>query len=120
MIPEDLNEPEVLIGQRAFVDAQRILGEGLRGQAVGTFTVGWHDTSVQPYRGAFAVVNQVDPALRDLVGEVLRVNARDQEVLVYVLGRQDVPHSISLARRAFLALSGLYRDDLFAVVWRMG
>lgn len=120
MIAEGLTEPEILIGQRCFGDAQRLLGEGLRGQAVGTYTVGWHDTNVQPYRGCFAVVSETDPDLAELVGEVLRVNARDLGVLVYVLGREDVPHSISLARRAFLAISGLYRDDVFGVVWRMG
>ena len=47
------------------------------------------------------------------------MTARDQEVLVYVLGRADVPQPISLARRAFLGLSGLWREDLSALVWRV-
>ena len=119
MIPGDLTEPEILEGQHAFVDAQRMLGEGLAADAIGTFAVGWHDTNVQPYRGCFAVVGQAVPGMADLVGDVLRVDAMGSEVLVYVLGRADVPEAISLSRRAFLALSGLWRDDLFAVVWRM-
>ena len=49
MIPADLTEPEVLIGQRAFPDAQPLLAGA--STPVGSFTVGWHDTAVQPYRG---------------------------------------------------------------------
>ena len=118
MIPEGLTEPEVLVGQYPFVDAQAVLGEGTE-ESVGVFTVGWHDTSVQPYRGCFAVVSDAQADLADLVGDVICVHARGEEVYVYVLGRADVPHTISLARRAFLAVSGLWRDDVQGSVWRV-
>ena len=118
MIPEGLTEPEVLVGQYPFVNAQAAFGEGAE-EPLGLFTVGWHDTSVQPYRGCFAVVSDAQADVADLVGDVIRVRARGEEVYVYVLGRADVPHPISLARRAFLAVSGLWRDDVQATVWRV-
>lgn len=87
---------------------------------VGVITVGWHDTTVQPYAGCFAVVAESRPEMADLVGEILRVGGeREREVLVYVLGRADVDQPISLSRRAFLALSGLWREELSALVWKV-
>ena len=118
MIPPGLQEPEVLEGLRCFPDTQRLYA-GTSSQVLGSFTVGWHDTLAQPYRGSFAVVSDTQPQLVDLVGDVLRVSARGQSVLVYVLGRATVPQPISLARRPFMALSGLYRDELVALVERV-
>lgn len=118
MIPEGLTEPDVLIGQRCFPDAEALFALPVA-QVLGAYTVGWHDTFAQPYRGNFAVVSDAVPEVADLVGETLRIGARGLSVNVYVLGRAEVPHRISLARRAFLALSGLYRDDVSALVWRL-
>jgi hypothetical protein len=118
VIAEGLTLPEVLLGLRCWPDSQALLA-GPVAEVLGTWTVGWHDTSVQPYRGAFAVVSDADPAVADLVGDVIEIRARNLVVYTYVLGRADVPHSVSLARRAFLGLSGLWRDDVSGTIKRV-
>ena len=118
MIPEGLTEPEVLEGVRCFPDTQTLL-DSTTSEVVGSMMIGWHDTTAQPYRGSFAVVSDAVPQMVDLVGDVVRVSWQGNSVLVYVLGRASVPHPLSLARRPFMALSGLYREQLVGLVERM-
>lgn len=106
----DLPEPEVLIGRRAFAEAQALF-DGERIAVVGRVAVGWHDTAVQPETGSFAVVRVGGPHT-GLLGEVIRVTRGDRSVLAYVLGSAGVPTDISLARRAFFALGLLASESL--------
>jgi hypothetical protein len=111
----EASEPEVLDARRAFPVAQALLaGEPL--DALPTeLAVGWHDTSVHPETGAFAVVG-IDSGMDDWIGEVLRVNANGRACFVYVMGAADVPTPLSLARRAFASLSALSAESVLALV----
>lgn len=106
-------EEEIAWAGRAFPTAQRLFeGSALRGLP-GINVAGWHGTRVDPYEGAFAVVS---PALSSVVGDVLRVTAGKRSCLVYVVATRNVPAKFSLARRAFLALGGLYLDTIRVTV----
>lgn len=104
-------EPEVMLGRRAFPMAQQLLAGSVESQLPQLVETGWHDTSVHPETGAFALVRQ-GAGLDDLIGEILRVQAQDRTAYVYCLGSADVPTDLSLARRAFLALGLLALESL--------
>jgi hypothetical protein len=94
------DEPEILMGLRAFAKAQQLLAGDVVRTLAGTVEVGWHGTEADGLQGAFAVV-QSGAGLDDLIGEVLRVSYRGRAVYVYVGAAVAVPTPLSLARRAF-------------------
>lgn len=108
-------ELEVLNGRRCWATAQALLAGEKRDAQPVEMDVGWHDTSVHPESGAFAVVG-IDAGLGDWIGEVLQVTGNGRAVFVYVLGSADVPTGLSLSRRAFASLSALAAESLLALV----
>lgn len=111
-------EMEIVTGRRSFIAAQALFSGGPVGKSQ-KLSVGWHDTSVNPETGSFAVV-QATAGLDDLVGEIIRVTNNRREVFVYVLDTADVPVQVSLARRAFVALYRLTVEALPADVVVVG
>lgn len=109
-----MTQPQLLIIERAFPEAQRLLS-GATVTHYGRVDVGWHDTAVSPWTGAAAVVRRGGP-LMELIGQTLRVTSDDGSCLVYVVGGGDVLQDLSVARRAFLALSPLAEDELDCMV----
>lgn len=81
--------------------------------------VGWHDSSVNPESGSFALV-QTGAGLDDLIGEIIRVQFYTREVFAYVLDSADVPAQVSITRRLFLALNRLTIVSLQANVAPVG
>lgn len=104
-LPSGVQEVEVLAARRAFGVAQELLAGGPV-QAAVSLSVGWHDSSVNPESGSFAVV-QSNAGLDDLIGEVVLVTFYSRSVFAYVLEDDDVPTQLSLTRRCFLALNRL-------------
>lgn len=97
-------DPEILIGRRAFLVAQRALS-GIATTAIPTpLSVGWYDTAVDPERGSFAVVSE-DGEHADLIGEIISVSYRGRSVNAYVLGARSITSDIALQRRAFIAIA---------------
>lgn len=103
------HEPEVLAGRRAFPEAQRLLDGPTLRSADDLRNAGWHGTLTHPEAGAFAVVRR---DLEDYVGEVIRVTYGSRSCVVYVVAARDVPQELSLTRRAFMALSPLWRERI--------
>jgi hypothetical protein len=121
-IPTIQTESELMLARRAFPVAQEGLAGGTSRVAAPSAAVGWHSSSVSPETGAVALV-RADGALADLVGEIIRVHylapGRDRSVYVYVLGssaRLEESLDLSLSRRSFLALEGLYAEEISAVI----
>lgn len=112
-------EQEILDGQRAFPEAQRLFAGEVERDLSQTVRIGWHDTATSPYAGAFAVV-KLGGTLDDLIGEVVRVRVGRRQALVYVVGSADVPVELSLARRAMLALAPLALEAVKARVGVVG
>jgi hypothetical protein len=103
-----------------FPDAQDSLSGGVQDDPVLRATCGWHGTRIDPDVGSFCVVRR-GSALEPLVGSVLRVTlnegTRPRRVYVYCKAALDLPFDdLSLARRAFMALSYPARDQLRVVV----
>ena len=117
-MPEPV-EPEVATARRSFLDAQAALDAPTRTTLADLVTVGWHDTSVHPERGSFAVVARDGP-LTDLIGELLRVSARGRSVIVYCMASADVPFDLSLARRAMVPLTTLARSSMDCTIEVLG
>lgn len=99
------NDPLILLGRRAFPEAQAQLAGIPIVQAVGAEDVGWYDTAIDPETGSFAVVSEADPSAADLIGETIRVEYGARFVYAYVIGARDVSTRVALARRAFLGLA---------------
>lgn len=96
--------PEVNAGRRAFPTSQFLLAGGPAADAV-TIETGWHDTSINAEAGAFAVV-QTGAGHDDLIGKTVQVIApTGLSVYVFVLQSAGVPSPLSLARRAWMALT---------------
>lgn len=114
-----VTEPEIAHGLRAWADSQVLLGGEPSEQVPASVLAGWHDTSVSPHAGAFALVG-LESELEDWIGEVLRVQIAGRTAYVYVLGSADVPTPLSLSRRAFAALAPLYVESRQAQVWVVG
>lgn len=109
-------EPEVLIGQRAFPESQRIFAGAPFRRLAERVEVGWYGTDTHPLTGAFAVVRE-GAGLDDLIGEVIRLSWRGRESYVYVLAARGVPTDIALYRRAFFpTLAGLWRVSIPCIV----
>lgn len=107
-------ELEILAGRRCFAVAQELFS----GSAIAPaqqLEVGWHDSSVNPETGSFAVVAP-GAGLDDLIGEIVAVTLRKRQVFAYVLGWGDIPTPFSLTRRLFAALSVLTVENVTAAV----
>lgn len=117
MISQDLmREPEMAVAMRAFPETQIIFNTVPYERVEGESSIGWHDTNAAlsgpaTIPGALAVARIGGPHLH-LVGEILRISTRDKEVFVYCAGSADVPADLSLYRRAFFHLAGLYTERL--------
>lgn len=96
-------EAEINAGRRAFPVTQELFAGTPFGTAL-QLQCGWHDTSVNVETGAFAVV-QTGAGLDDLIGEIVEVTNGVNLVYVFVLLAAGVPVQLSLARRAWMALS---------------
>jgi hypothetical protein len=106
---------EIEASRRAFPKTQELFA-GATERKLGSFIpVGWHGTETYEEGGAIAVVRVGGP-YEDLVGDFVRVEHRTREVFVYVAAARDVPADLSLSRRAFAALGGLYRSSIPATV----
>lgn len=108
-------EPEILAAQRAFPESQRLLAGEPNGELTLTSVVGWHDVSMDPRAGAFAVAAYGGPFAEE-IGRVLRISANGNAIFAYLVGRATVEDPISLSRRAFLALAPLRYSTLTAKV----
>lgn len=99
-----------------YADAQVVLGRTppLAATAL-TAQVGWHGTSVDPVRGASAVVRSDGP-LTDLVGERVKVSYNERSVVAHVREERDILEDMSLARRLFLGLATPNTDELAATI----
>lgn len=81
-------------------------------------TVGWYGTRTDPRRfGSFAVVHKDGP-LANMVGRVLRVQARGSSrpaVYVYAVAQTDDPELevLTLTRRMFVEAGALLWEDGF-------
>jgi hypothetical protein len=102
VVPSGGVEIEILVGRRAFRAAQQLFA-GAPLSTPQSLDVGWHDSSVNPETGSFAVV-QTGAGLDDLIGEIVQVRYYSRQVFAYVLEDADVPTPISITRRLFLAL----------------
>lgn len=111
-------EPELLICQRAFPEAQRLLS-GARNYGVGLLPVGWHDADVEPIQGAAAVVRRGSP-LEPLRGEILRISVGDRSAYVWVIAGADVETDLSISRRAMLAVGYLAASSILLDVEVIG
>lgn len=103
-------EMELNVGRRAFPLTQEKF-YGLPVSAPQSLECGWHDTSVNPESGAFALVQQ-NAGLDDLIGEIVRVAYGSKMVYVYVLQAAAIPTQFSLYRRAWLGLGRLSLESL--------
>lgn len=113
-VPLDGTDPAIL-ARTAWPTAQMLLDSGVLVSPTFDTAATWHGTSVDPNRGAFAVVKAGGP-LADLVGErikVTTVGVRPRSVLVYVFAAVTaLDADLSLARRAFSELELLAADDV--------
>lgn len=107
-------EPELLIIERAFPEAQALLAS-TPSEILGSLVVGWHDTVLSRWTGAAAVVRRGGP-LEERVGEIIRVSTDFGSAVVYVVGTADVERDLSLARRAFLAVCPLAEEEILMSV----
>lgn len=107
---EPIVEEEVALARRAFPKAQELLAGVPEGQPR-YIDVGWYDSEAHPETGAFALAREGGPHT-DLVGQILRVENEGRVVFVYVVGGGDVPHDLSLYRRAFFGLGLLTHESL--------
>ncbi|MBA2751593.1 MAG: hypothetical protein H0U41_05050 [Actinobacteria bacterium] len=109
-----LIEDELNATRRAFAKAQLLLA-GSASRLVGQADVGWHGTSVHEESGSVCLV-RFGSDYADLVGEYLLFTVGPNSLVAYCYERADVAADISLARRPFLHLAGLYRDTISARV----
>lgn len=111
---------EELYARLPFHESQEQLRQpGVVGRPVPA-SCGWHDSTLDAERGAFAIVSQDGP-LADMVGERLAVSRRDLGVArtVYVYVHSDsntITEELSLTRRAFMALGDPALDEVPVVV----
>ena len=106
---------ELLASRRAFPEAQHLLAGAAQERLIDLVAFGWHGTDVSDESGAVAVARLGGP-YEELVGEILRVVAGARSVYVYCWETAEVPTDLSLTRRAFAALGGLYLETLDAYV----
>jgi len=110
------SDPLILLGRRAFAEAQAQLAGIPIVDSVGGEQVGWYDTAIDPETGSFAVVSEDDPSAQALIGETIRVEYSARVVYAYVLGARAVSTRVALARRAFLGLAAPSEGTIEAFV----
>jgi hypothetical protein len=105
---------EVLLARQGFPDAQvAMLGAQ---KLVGFFHASWYGTNTDDERGCFAVVDELGP-LTNYVGDFVYVSNGKRGVYVYVIGsKRALLSDIALTRRAFMAISLLAVDPIYAKV----
>ena len=113
MIPGSSKEPEMLIGRRAFKEAQKLI-VGATAESPyekRLFTCSWYGTSIDPERGCFAVVKDTSvlyggvDVTQGIVGDYVEIRYQNKSVRVYVIGSDStLDADIALSRRAYLAL----------------
>lgn len=110
-------EPGVMLGRRAFPEAQALMDVAAASVAAASTDVGWYGTDVDPEAGSFAVVSP-DGALADLVGNVIRVTLTTgtASVCAYVIATAVIEQDIALYRRAFLSVAALSNATIEARV----
>jgi hypothetical protein len=107
---------EMLYASLPWPEAQvQLAAPGVEGRPVSA-ECGWHGTSLDPWRGSFAIVARDGP-LGDMVGERLAITRRDlpvaRTVYVYVHTDSDeLTEDVSLTRRAFMALGDPALDSV--------
>lgn len=104
-----------LAARRAFPSTQTLLAGIDLAIDPDIQTVGWHGTAFHPENGSVALVSAT---FVRLVGETLRVSVGNRTVYVYVIGVRNLRYDLSLARRPFMALGGLYNTSLPCVAAR--
>lgn len=105
-------EDEVVLARRSFATAQAGLAAyGAPRLIEQSVEASWHAEATHEERGSFAVVRE-GGALTGLVGEVLRVSSAAGSVFVYCVAARDIPDELSLYRRAFLAIGGLFVETV--------
>lgn len=107
-------EVEIMAARRSFTEAQRMLGGSPIAPAQ-TLTVGWHDSSVDPESGSFALVD-VTAGLDDLIGEIVRVSYGQRVVFAYVLKAASLTVAFSLTRRTYAGLARLSIETIVGKV----
>lgn len=106
-------EEEILQGRRAWPVTQSLFPVTPRDRRNQVFSVGWAGSDLIEETPAFAVVDQNQDALADLVGEFLQLDYGLRKVVVYVLGSRDLFTDVALTARAFQALAGgLYLESV--------
>lgn len=114
-------EPEIQDGQRAFVTTQDLFaGQPQTIQVANPMDCSWYGTNVDPYRGAFCVV-QVGAGLELLVGEFVSFSVARRHppvtIICYCLGeRTEIPTPIAVTRRAWMNLEILPKDEVSVYV----
>jgi hypothetical protein len=115
---EDLDEPDVYDGMRAFPVTQQLWAtlapSTVRWPHV---KIGWYDESFDNRRGAFCWVAS-DSEYEDLTGDFLRFTYARRKCTLYCLGDQILPTGVSilLARRAFMQIAPLWKITIGAMV----
>lgn len=109
------NEPEILDARLGFADAQAALADAPLERLTGLYGCGWYGTSVSRERGSFGLVN-VGGSLEDLVGDRVRITARDKSVIVYIVGSYALEHDIHITRRSYAAVTLLAVDRIDVTV----
>jgi hypothetical protein len=107
---------ELESSRRAFPESQRLLGAPVERRLEGTVDLGWHGTETSDESGAVAVARLGGPYEEVLVGEVLRFSTGVRECYVYCWETADIPWDLSVSRRAFAALGGLFHESLVVTV----
>lgn len=110
-------EQEILDGRRAFPVTQGLFPATPRDRVPSVFSVSWAGSDLIGESSAFAVVDQNQAALGDLIGEFLRLDLDRRSVVVYVLGSRDLDSDVALTRRAFMALGLLSSPAVQCVGW---
>lgn len=105
-----LSSPDFLSAAlRAFPSSQELLQGAATSVVEGAVTAGWHDTSYDRLVGSVCLV---DEPFIDLVGEVLFIEVGGRSVYVFAVGVRPLGNvALSLSRRPFLALGGLYLEE---------
>lgn len=107
-------EEEIQYGIRAFPKTQEIFtGEPATSFFANPQRATWYGTAVNPYYGAFCVVQEGE-GLGDLVGEFLRITYKqDREISLYCVAETpDIEVPIGLQRRAWNQIERLSLDEI--------
>lgn len=118
-------EEEILIGRRAFPEAQALFATTTLRTLAETQTVGWHGSTLSAEEPAFALVQRGGALDNDVVGDddgligevlVLTRAGADETIYVYCLGAANIPTALSVPLRAFAALAVPTAEQIECVV----